>query len=464
MVAWAHVPNHSPWLAQLGAGPRSAPSIVPLNRDRAAAVVVVGAGIAGVATAFFLLRETDLDVLLIERDRAAHGATGHNAGQLTTYFERPLHDIARQFGEERAIEAQRAVDEANDLLDLMLVESGSTVRVERFVGHLGMYALDHLEIHLRDHLLRRRGGLACATCVVSADASFLDEIPTEFDGHYDVVPQGHIDDLLGVPGGMYRAALSEPKGCANGALIVEQVVESLQRRYDGRFAFHDHTPVERIELEPSSIVLRTQGRHRVEAGIVVLCTNGYTRHEIVDRRGPATHSLARTPVEIEACVGAMAAYFEPELRPPGATSFIRNDRIGGDEPYVYVTRRTYERDNGPATLTCIGGPADIVVDDGEYDRTAPVPGDQVSALATHALPLADPSRPAGEPFDFAWHGLMGYTRDGIRVIGADPGDPRVMYNLGCNGVGFLPSIHGGFKVARLLAGDELAPSICDPRR
>jgi len=34
-------------------------------------------------------------VLLLERDRVARGATGHNAGQLTTYLERPLFDVDR---------------------------------------------------------------------------------------------------------------------------------------------------------------------------------------------------------------------------------------------------------------------------------------------------------------------------------------------------------------------------------
>ncbi len=69
--------------------------------------MVVGAGIAGVATAFFVLRSTTNNVLLVERDRVARGATGRNAGQLTTYFERPLSDIADQFGLKQAIEAQQ---------------------------------------------------------------------------------------------------------------------------------------------------------------------------------------------------------------------------------------------------------------------------------------------------------------------------------------------------------------------
>jgi glycine/D-amino acid oxidase-like deaminating enzyme len=49
------------------------------------------------------------------------------------------------------------------------------------------------------------------------------------------------------------------------------------------------------------------------------------------------------------------------------------------------------------------------------------------------------------------------------VIGPHPRHPRLLYNLGCNGVGFLPSIHGGHRLARMLAGDRPVPSVFDPR-
>ena len=49
------------------------------------------------------------------------------------------------------------------------------------------------------------------------------------------------------------------------------------------------------------------------------------------------------------------------------------------------------------------------------------------------------------------------------MIGVHPGRPSLLYNLGCNGVGFLPSIHGGRQIARLLSGEQLEPSIFDPR-
>ncbi len=78
-------------------------------------------------------------------------------------------------------------------------------------------------------------------------------------------------------------------------------------------------------------------------------------------------------------------------------------------------------------------------------------------------PFAQPARPARQPYDFHWHGLMGYNESGVRVVGAHPRHPRLLYNLGCNGVGFLPSLCGADRLARLLAGEQMEPSIFDPR-
>ena len=66
--------------------------------------------------------------------------------------------------------------------------------------------------------------------------------------------------------------------------------------------------------------------------------------------------------------------------------------------------------------------------------------------------------------DFSWNGLMGYTTSGIRVIGPDPTNPSLIYNMGCNGIGILPSIYGGKRVAQAIKGETLPPSIFDPNR
>lgn len=64
-------------------------------------------------------------------------------------------------------------------------------------------------------------------------------------------------------------------------------------------------------------------------------------------------------------------------------------------------------------------------------------------------------------YNFLWHGLMGYTKNGVRLIGTEPCNNRLYYNLGCNGIGILPSIYGASRVERLLNGEILSPSMFD---
>ncbi len=451
---YADQPDRSPWIAQL------APDGPPRPLDSAAStdVAIVGAGIAGVATAFFTLRATAKRVLLIERDRVARGATGRNAGQLTTYFERPLTDIADEFGAEMAMDGQRAFDDAHDLLDLMAAEAGATVRVERFAGHMGMFSLNHLQVHLRNNQLRRGGGLREESCVVSEDAEFLEQIPAEFASFYTVVPQARIRQLLDTQDDRYRAVLSDVKGCINSGLLVQQTLDYLERRYPGRFRYVDHTFVDRIAIRDDGAVIHAGG-HLVDASRVMLCTNGFVDHVVEDDGG--VRIGLHPDQQVTGTLGYMAAFVEEQPRTPAALSYIRNTTIGGDAPYVYVTRRTYDRVGGTVTLTCMGGPEHAI--DGPWVRDDDFPGTVLTYMDEEIRPFAQPARPPGRPYDFQWRGLMGYTGGGVRVIGVHPRHPALAYNLGCNGVGFLPSICGGQRVARILAGEWLPPSIFDPR-
>jgi glycine/D-amino acid oxidase-like deaminating enzyme len=65
--------------------------------------------------------------------------------------------------------------------------------------------------------------------------------------------------------------------------------------------------------------------------------------------------------------------------------------------------------------------------------------------------------------DFRWHGLMGYTKSGVRLVGYEPRNRSLLYNLGCNGVGILTSVYGAERIARLILGETLEPTIFDPQ-
>lgn len=97
--------NHSPWIAQVD----QELEFPPLERDSGAEVVVIGGGISGISTAFQILTHTELTVSLIEAKKIARGATGHNAGQVVLYFEKPFQEIVREYGLPKAIDGQKAL-------------------------------------------------------------------------------------------------------------------------------------------------------------------------------------------------------------------------------------------------------------------------------------------------------------------------------------------------------------------
>jgi glycine/D-amino acid oxidase-like deaminating enzyme len=333
--AYPDLPNRSPWLAQLALdGPPR-----PLGSDGTADVVIVGAGIAGIATAFFVLRSSTSSVVLLERDRVARGATGHNAGQLTSYFERPLSDIADEFGWRLAADAQREIDEAHDLLDTMVSETAAAVRVERFTGYLGMFNRHHLEVHLRCMVIREQAGLPRQTVCVSEEADFLDELPADCARFYSIVPQARVRELLEIDDDRYRAVLCEPAGCSNSALLCQRVLGYLQSEYADRFAYADCTNVERLVVGADRVVVRA-GRYRVTAGHAVLCTNGFVDHLVEDTNGSPVQLAADQ--RITGRIAYMAAFAEDA--PKGSCGDQLHPQHGDRRRYtVRVRNPTYLR-------------------------------------------------------------------------------------------------------------------------
>jgi glycine/D-amino acid oxidase-like deaminating enzyme len=197
--------------------------------------------------------------------------------------------------------------------------------------------------------------------------------------------------------------------------------------------------------------------HTVIAGRVVLCTNGFVDHRIHNAAGePIGATMHQNLIGTK---GYMTGVVEQGRTDPDAYSFIRNEQIGDDElPYIYVTRRPWS----DGMLVVFGGPEEELADASMYDAAAGFPTDVVAEFEHDVMPLAYPRHVAGTAFDFRWHGLMAYTTNKLRIIGAEPRNPLLLYNLGCNGVGFMPSIFGGHRIARMVAGDPLGPSIFDP--
>ncbi|HEV8654748.1 MAG TPA: FAD-binding oxidoreductase, partial [Candidatus Limnocylindria bacterium] len=77
-------------------------SYPPLDRDVTADVAVVGGGIAGVATAYFLA-SAGAKVVVLEARGVAEAASGRNAGFLLAGVAENLVAASRRYGERNAL-------------------------------------------------------------------------------------------------------------------------------------------------------------------------------------------------------------------------------------------------------------------------------------------------------------------------------------------------------------------------
>lgn len=445
--------NRSPWLHQLN------PDRVPqrLTKDTGADVVIVGAGIAGISTAYFLLTRTDKRVIVIEAGKLAHGATGHNAGQVVSYFERGFASLVESFGLDMAAAGQKDVEDAWPLLDEMYRVAGLDIPFHRFLGHAGLTSLEQVILHLRNNELRVAGGLEHEEIRIADDAPFLADIPPAYAPLYRIVPRAEVRRLLETEMDAYVAVLSYQKGVLNSALFCQEMVAWFMRNHRERFALYEHAPVQKVLLRADGALLDC-GEHVVAAQRVVLCTNGFENFHVINEGGLAVD--ARFHNLVFGTVGYMSAYLEPENKEPVAISYLENPSADTSLSYFYLTRRPYELE-GTRNLISIGGPCFDIEDTREYRADHEFPDSVVREIDRFARATYDPDPNKDIDYRFTWHGLMGYTRNGVRLVGTEPRNPVLLYNLGCNGIGILPSIHGGSRIADLIAGKRLPVSIFD---
>lgn len=446
--------NHSPWLAQL----KRARAELALERDVDFDLAVLGGGIAGVATSYFLLRDTRQSIILVEGGKIAHGATGHNAGQIVSYFERPFQSIVKEFGLEKAGHAQKSIDDAWLLLEGILRDTNLKTPLTRVTGYVGISNVETMLSFCEDIRLKRKAGIFSEDIYISDEAHIRDQVPMEYRSCVTIIAKADIKQLLETTSDEYIAVGASQKGCMNSAMFCEELVGYMLATYPNRFQVVEQTMVKEVQARLHDVVLMTAS-HKVTAKRVVLCTNGFEHFHIKNDVG--TDIDPKFHANVHGVIGYMTGYVTPMGQRPMAVSYLPKT-YAPDGDYFYLTRRPYEHGQGEThNLVCLGGPVDQLPEKKNYQPQTPVPEDKLgemkrfTATIQGAGSLPEPS--------FRWHGLMGYTQNRMRLIGVEPCNANILYNLGCNGIGILPSIFGGKRIAEILSGKIVEPSAFDPR-
>ena len=372
-----------------------------------AQVVVVGGGVFGVSTAFFLA-QAGADVLLLESGRLAGGATGRNAGIVHPSTTQDYREAIAQWGHTTARVMWQFTEDSAALLRQVIAE-------------------EDIEAHYRVE-----GGYSLALSLEEAEQrqATIDQLA------HDGIPMLWLDrDALQARVAFpltdaVQGARFNPRGAVVHSARLVVGLARTARQYGAWIRQNTTvTAVRRGEVET---------RHGVvKADHIVLCTNAWTGALL-----PGVGEVIR-PVR-----GQMLATAPLDRRVfPGAWS-----ANGGMEYWQQAW------DNS----LIIGGMRRAAPDlDVGYTSAHLRP--EVQAALDQFVESFFPGL-INVPITHRWAGIMGFTPDGAPLIG--PLGEGVWLNAGCTGHGMPFATEAGRQIARwIVAGEperDMRPF--DPRR
>ncbi|HVZ12788.1 MAG TPA: FAD-binding oxidoreductase [Patescibacteria group bacterium] len=443
--------NHSPWLDF------DRPSFSSLSGEQNFDVAIIGGGIAGVSTLYFLLKNTDKKVVLLEKGKIASGATGHNAGFAINWLEKVSQDLIAEQGFEKTKNGYREIDSGWDLIDEMsnAVGAGPVNFIEG--GGEVFTSLQHFFNSAEEESANESLGRGGWEYLVSKENLNI-EIPDSIKKFVKIVPREELLGRFGLKDEGYIAAAiptgrSTKKTRINSARLCIDLIKYLLEKYANRFSVFENSEITKVEIEDSKNILISDSG-KVIADEIVLCTNGYLGPEIIDKK--KNKKLTKIKDDIERILGYAGGFLDMDVS--AQTSALFDDRgTYKDTPYFYYHHVPGFENKG--SLAVLGGPEKTLSKEEVYDENQQIP-EGIPSIYRDFLLRAFGKEIKG--FDYLWHGLMGYTPSGTRWVGRDPDFPTILYNLGCNGVGFLTSIVGGEKISKIINGENLPPSMFDP--
>jgi glycine/D-amino acid oxidase-like deaminating enzyme len=364
-------------------------------RPAAPDTIVIGAGVTGTSIAW-RLAQAGKRVLLLEWRGVCSGASGRNAGN--TGAGSSLHAASR------AVRAVYALTTANlDLLKTLPDELGTGFEL-RLTGSLDVIATEEQWAHLRHAVaVEREAGIAIELLDADEARRIMPALSPDILGVAYARDRGHFWPFALVH------ALADAAARAGAVIRTGALVERLHRAGDR---------VAGVICAGDTIL----------AEDVVLATNAWTPQLL-----PELPAGAIVPARGQILV---TQPLPPLLPCPFGTNFDKE----------------YGRQTPDGQILC-GGFRRLDVDEGlgtyREEVTPPVLAGIARCLTSLFPVLRGQARVVR-----AWAGIMGFTADGLPLIGRYEPAPGLTVAAGFNGGGFSWGAIGGVVMARLLTGQE----------
>ncbi len=360
-----------------------------IQAPQAVDFLVVGAGLVGTSAAYFAA-QAGHNVLIIDKADVALGASGRNAGFMITGLDTYYHRAVAVYGADVAREMWDLSRRTIAFWKQIIAESKGAVPF-RQTGSL-LLAESAAEKHDLQQAIR---GLEAA----GIDAIYHD---------HDPLRRG------------YHAAIEQPQ---DGAVQPYKLTQELLRRSGAQMI--PNNEVYRIEQDAPDCVRVSAQRATYEARYVLLCTNAYS--PLID----AYFVGKVTPTRAQCLVT------EPLDAAPLATC--------GYSDYGYM----YYRSTFDNRLLIGGGRKQhkALENDTTEDRLSQPVQAALDAYKQRYFP--DVTAPVAQ----RWSGIMGFSADGLPLVGTLPGRARVGFAVGFTGHGLSMGAQTAERaVAHLLHG------------
>ena len=370
------------------------PTEIPGRVDAA----IVGAGYTGLAAARETARRGG-SVVVLERERVGWGASSRNGGQVLTGLKLDPAALVARFGKSRARQLFDASLESIEGLERLIAEEAIDCEYEH-TGHVQ------------------------AACKPSHFNGFRVEqalLASVFNHRVELVPAS--DQQCEINSTAYCGLMVDER---SGALDPARFVEGLAAaaRQAGA-VIAEGTRVTHLKREKARWVVTTD-RGTIDAGDIVVATNGYTDEAAAWLRRRLI-PIGSYIIVTEPLPPADAAALLPKRRMAfDARHFLHFFRVTRDHRLLFGGRAEFARPTADTTRRC----AEILRQE-----------------MVRIFPALAPLR-----VDYAWSGNVAFTRDQLPHAGRSDG---AYYAGGYCGHGIAMATHLGALVARLLAGEAI---------
>lgn len=370
----------------------------PNTSDTQFDVIIVGAGIAGLSTAYWLeQRDPTLRICITDRSQIGGGASGRNAGFVTCGSAEHFDKLSTQFGINKATEIWKFSETNRELLFQHIIQNQNDLVDFKITGSCTVSPSEEAWVRYQGIHERMRNS--------NIDVELISEADLRRD--YGV-------------NGFYGAIQYKNDGFVHPIKLLRLIRSKLKKT-----SFLLESSIQKIDANSNQVTLTTD-HSRIFAKKICYCLNGF--------------------------VGNLLPEFVPLIKPQRGQILLTEKLAPFVRGPCYLTKHLCYFRQLPTGELLVGGfrNVDLETENTDSENTT----DKIQNALTEFTKSYFQQTGEKIKIQHRWAGVMGFSKDGQMMIGKLPERNHSFVMTGCSGHGMGLSFHAGKVLVDSMFGTE----------